>query len=425
VTTQLVAVALGIICLWSATASFQQATLQLVPPRRLPTVRVEAGRVDRIDSVVSFALPAFVTGESLQLRLTDADDGPTTPLQIDTDRRAWFVLDSLKAGEARQYTIEPTLDREDRQPRVDVRGERDGLTLRVLQRPVLHYQADRSEPPRSDIKSIYRRGGYLHPVRTPSGRIITDDYPTAYPHHHGIWAAWAKTVFQGRTPDFWRMGDATGSVEYESLIDTWSGRVQAGFKSSHRYVDLTAPTPTTVLMETWEVSLYAVGLRSPSTQYRLFDLVLTQELVTSSPLALPEFFYGGVAFHGPRTWDGPGGAQVLTSEGKTRTNGDATRARWCYIGGVVSGANAGLAMLGHPGNVRAPQPARMYANEPFLNFAPTQAGRLDLLVGRPYVARYRFVTLDGPPDITLIERLWRDYAEPVTVAVVPGASGTP
>jgi len=67
----------------------------------------------------------------------------------------------------------------------------------------------------------------------------------------------------------------------------------------------------------------------------------------------------------------------------------------------------------------------MYANEPFLNFAPTQAGRLDLLVGRPFVARYRFVTLDGPPDIALIERLWRDYAEPVTVTVVPGASGTP
>jgi hypothetical protein len=146
--------------------------------------------------------------------------------------------------------------------------------------------------------------------------------------------------------------------------------------------------------------------------------VLTQELVTSSPLALPEFLYGGVAFHGARSWDGPTGAQILTSEGKTRANGDTTRARWCYIGGVVNGANAGLAMLGHPANVRAPQPARMYADEPFLNFAPTHAGRLDLAVGRPFVARYRFVTLDGAPDIALIERLWRDYAEPARVEVL-------
>jgi len=421
VTTQLAAVALGLVCLCSATGP----SLQQAAPHRLPSVRVDAGRVDRLDSVVSVALP-FVTGASLQLRPDDADDGPTIPLQIDKDRRAWFVLDSLKAGDTRQYTIEPTLDREERLQRVDVSGEREGLTLRLLQRPVLRYQADRSEPPRSDIKPILRRGGYLHPVRTPSGRVITDDYPPTHLHHHGIWAAWAKTVFQGRTPDFWRMGDGTGSVEFESLIDTWSGRVQAGFKASHRYVDLTTPTPTTVLTETWEVRLYGVGIASAEPQrraYRVFDLVLTQELVTSSPLALPEFLYGGVAFHGPRAWDGPAGAQVLTSDGKTRATGDATRARWCYIGGVVSGANAGLTMLGHPANARAPQPVRIYANEPFLNFAPTHLGRLDLIAGRPFVARYRFVTFDGPPDIELIERLWRDYAEPVRVEVLPGASG--
>jgi hypothetical protein len=430
VTTQLAAAAFALMCLCGGAALISEQTpAQQVPPRRLPVIRVEAGRVDRVDSVVSFALPPFVTGESLQLRFEDADDGPTVPLQIDKDRRAWFVLDALKAGEARQYTIEPTLDRDERRQRVDVTGERDGLTLRVLQRPVLRYQADRSEVPRPDIKPIFRRGGYLHPVRTPSGRVITDDYPPAHLHHHGIWAAWAKTVFEGRTPDFWGMGDGTGRVEFESLIDTWSGRVQAGFKASHAYVDLTASSPTTVLTETWEVSLYGVGLGATTAgsraTYRMFDLVLMQELVTSSPLTLPEFLYGGVAFHGTRSWDGPGGAQILTSEGRTRANGDATRARWCYIGGIVSGANAGLAILGHPGNVRAPQPARMYANEPFLNFAPTQTGRLDLVPGRPFVARYRFVTLDGAPDIDLIEQLWRDYAEPVRVDVLPGAASAP
>lgn len=475
-TTQLAAVALGIVCLGGATLVFPQASAVQQstpavqqPTRRLPTLRVDAGRVDRVDAVVSVALPPFVTGESLQLRLqtapasaeaeaevgahadaegghtaadgaaladgapaaadNTADDGPTIPLQIDKDRRAWFVLDSLKAGDTRRYTIEPTLDREERAKRVDVVSERDGLTLRVVQQPVLRYQADRSEPPRADIKPILRRGGYLHPVRTPSGRIVTDDYPPAHLHHHGIWAAWAKTSFQGRTPDFWRMDEGTGSVEFESLLDTWSGRVQAGFKSRHRYVDLTAPTPTTVLIETWDVRVYGVGLGSTDARparpaYRLFDLTLTQELVTPSPLALPEFLYGGVAFHGARSWDGPTGARVLTSEGKTRANGDATRARWCYMGGLVNGATAGIVMLGHPANARAPQPARMYADEPFLNFAPTRAGRLDLAFGRPFVARYRFITLDGAPDVALIERLWRDYADPVSVEVLPGPPTT-
>jgi hypothetical protein len=82
-------------------------------------------------------------------------------------------------------------------------------------------------------------------------------------------------------------------------------------------------------------------------------------------------------------------------------------------------------MLGHPANLRAPQPVRMYPDEPFLNFAPTRSGRLDLALGHPYIARYRFITLDGAPNVALFERLWRDYAEPVAVEVLPGAPTTP
>jgi len=410
VTTHLVAGALAIVCLAGGLTAGRVAHHQRTP-HRLPAVRVEAGRVDRLDSVVDIALPPSITGDSLQLR---TDEGTSIPLQIGKDRHAWFVLESLKAGETRHYVIEPALDRDERVQRVDAVPERDGLTLRVAQRPVLRYQAERSALPHPDISTLFRRGGYLHPVRTPAGRIVTEDYPLAHLHHHGIWAAWAKTAFQGRTPDFWNMGDGTGAVEFESLIDTWSGRVQAGFKARHRYVDLRAPRPTTVLTEDWNVILYGVG-----AAYRMFDLVLIQELVTTSSLILPQFQYGGVAFHGPRSWDGPAGAQVLTSEGETRSNGDTTRARWCYIGGMVDGARAGLAIFSHPQNIRAPQPVRMYPAQPFLNFAPTQAGRLDITPGQPYVARYRFVTIDGPPDATAIERLWRDYAEPVTVEILP------
>ncbi len=408
-----VTLTLATLCLTGATT----VSVGQRPPHHLPIVRLDAGRVDRIDSIVELPLPPTITGDALQLREENAD-GPTVPIQIGKDRHAWFVLDSLKAGATRSYVIEPTLSRDERVARVDIVPDRDGLTLRLAQRPVLRYQAERSEPPRREINPLFRRGGYLHPVRTPSGRIVSDDYPLEHLHHHGIWAAWTKTVFQGRAPDFWNMGDGTGAVEFESLIDTWSGRIQAGFRARHRYVDLTTPTPTTVLTEAWNVTLYAVGQRTVSA-YRVFDLTLTQELVTSSPLLLPQFQYGGVAFHGSRAWEGRHGAEVLTSEGKTRANGDTTRARWCYIGGLVDGASAGLVILGHPQNIRAPQPARIYPNEPFLNFAPTQGGRLEITPSQPYVARYRFVTIDGPPDVALIERLWRDYAEPVTAEILP------
>jgi hypothetical protein len=111
------------------------------------------------------------------------------------------------------------------------------------------------------------------------------------------------------------------------------------------------------------------------------------------------------------------GTRFLTSEGKTRENGNETRAKWCYVGGDVDGKPAGIAILCHPDNFRFPQPVRIHPDEPFFCFAPSQLGDWKIEPGKPYGAKYRFVVTDGEPDAKEIERLWRDYAEPVKVTV--------
>ena len=37
--------------------------------------------------------------------------------------------------------------------------------------------------------------------------------------------------------------------------------------------------------------------------------------------------------------------------------------------------------------------------------------------GTAYISRYRIVVMDGKPDAAQLERLWQDYAEPVSVEV--------
>lgn len=381
--------------------------------RSLPTLIVDPGAIARTETVVSFPLPTRINGESLQLRALEGD--AVTPLQITKDRRAWFIARGLQAGAVARYRIEPSLDRTEATPPAEARTDNDGIDLRLWQQSVLRYRTDKHAVPNADIKPIFKRAGYIHPIRTPTGRIVTDDYPPNHLHHHGIWAAWTRTEFQGRKPDFWNMGSGTGSVEFEAVLDTWSGRVQAGFRARNRYVDLSAPTPTTVLTELWEVTLYATG--QSKTPHRMFDLTSTQELVTSAPLILPEYLYGGVGFRGPRNWDGAANTIFLTSENKNRSNGHATRARWCYIGGTVNSAQAGIVILGHPQNFRAPQPMRIHPTEPFFNWAPSQLGRWEITSAHPYISRYRVIVIDGPPDVPAIERLWQDYAEPVNANV--------
>lgn len=374
---------------------------------------VQAGTFDRINTPVSFKLPEDMVGKSYQL----ISEGESVPLQVDGQGNAFFLLDSLSAGASRVYQVEEvTGDELDTQSVIRAIQTNGQVTLSVSDQPVITYRSEKDEMPRPGIPEIFRRGGYIHPVHTPSGIVITDDYPADHLHHHGIWAAWTLTEFQGRNPDFWNMGDSTGTVEPVSLDEMWSGPVHGGVRARHRYVDLSASEPVDVLDETWEVMVYNVF--DEGTPYYLFDLVQNQRCASGYPLRLPEYRYGGVGFRGHQQWNGAENAFFLTSEGKDRSNGHATRARWCHIGGYVDGQLAGIAVLDHPDNFRAPQPMRIHPSEPFFNYAPSQAGDWSIEPGDTYMARYRFVVYDGEPDPAMIDRLWNDYAHPPEVQVL-------
>lgn len=248
--------------------------------------------------------------------------------------------------------------------------------------------------------------------------IVTDDYPGDHRHHHGLWSAWAKSSFEGYDVDFWNMGGRTAKVDFAGLDRTWEGPVHGGFRSRQAHMVLSGGAKT-ALDETWDITVYRTHAGSPP--YYLFDLDSVQEAASMSPVMLHQYIYGGFALWGAAGWGGAGGATFITSEGKTRANGDGTNARWCYIGGKVmnkGGAGmGGYAALMHPSNFRSPQPVRINPTDPFFSIAPVRDSGFDITLGKPYVSRFRIVVLDGAPDATLLERLWNDYADPPTVAV--------
>jgi Methane oxygenase PmoA len=385
---------------------------QAPSPGALPGIEIVNDGHAREDVSLSFELPRGLPGEVLQLR---DEQGHIVPVQVTTDRRAVFVLPRLEAEERRRLSLEPALDKRVRSL-VEAVKRLDHVELAIDQRQLLVYRGEKTPVPSEDVKPILRRGGYIHPVLTPQGRMVTDDYPPNHLHHHGIWAAWSKTTFQGRHPDFWNMGTGSGTVEFEAVLDTWSGPVQGGLRARHRYVDLGTAPPTTAVTEAWEVTVHGVGRGTPA--YRLFDLVLRHDVAAASALELSEYLYGPLGLRGHRSWDGPKGLQFLTSEGRTRIDGHGTRARWCHMGGLVSGRPAGIAVLDHPQNIRHPQTMRLHPTEPFFSYAPVQLGAMTIRPGEALVSRYRFVVYDGAPDAVLLDRLWHDFAHPPSVSVV-------
>jgi hypothetical protein len=371
---------------------------------------VSAGEFDRRDTVVEVALPEELADGNFNLR---EDGGKGSPLQSD-GRRGVFVLRQLAAGKSKTFTLEP-MTASGADPDMQATRDAGALKLSMSGKDVLQYQGGKTPVP-AGIEPKYQRGGYIHPVYTPSGKLLTDDYPPNHKHHHGIWSPWTKTEFEGRHPDFWNMGDLTGTVEPAGILKTWSGPVAAGFRARHRFVDLSAkPDPKTALNEQWEVNLYRVG--AGEKPYFQFDLVSKQHCATSSPLILPKYYYGGLGFRGNRQWNGAENVTFLSSEGKDRKTGNETRGRWAWVGGKVDGHAIGVAILCAPENFRAPQPMRIHPNEPFFCYAPSQLGDFKIEPGQTYTSRYRFIVTDGDPGKAEIERQYNDYAHPPAASI--------
>ncbi len=83
----------------------------------------------------------------------------------------------------------------------------------------------------------------------------------------------------------------------------------------------------------------------------------------------------------------------------------------------MEGRPAGIAILCHPANFRAPQPMRIHPTEPFFCSVPSQMGRWEIVPGQVYLSRYRYIVADGLPDRAELDRLQNDYANPPQVTI--------
>lgn len=387
-------------------------------------IEVRAGKFDRRETPIHADLP--LRSHSLgRGRLVRVDDGREVPIQViigmhigpftlASDAAEWILEEPLPAGAVRRYRMEgsPSGAPEPGAPRVETHEEEDrSLLFRIDGREALRYNIAPMPSP-AGVDPVYARGGYIHPVRTPSGRVVTNDFPPNHLHHHGIWSAWTKAEFAGHEVDFWNLGAKKGRVECRGVDLRWSGPVHGGGVFQHRAIDLTAPgAPKSAIEETWTARLWAIR------RVHVFDVDVSQTCVGPSPLVLKTHPYGGLGFRGAASWEDKKDCAFLTSEGKTRSDGSGTKARWCVVSGPVDGAPAYVAILCHPSSFRAPQPVRLHPEEPFFCYAPPAEGDFEIAPGKPYAARYRFVAADGPPDPAEIERLWRDFAEPPEVVV--------
>lgn len=385
----------------------------------LATITVKAGKHARIDTPVSVALDGISMGPIRgAIRLVEVkDSGPTTvAMQLESDpRRLWWILSgTTPAGSTRTFQL---VKGGVKPPKVDARVEvtKDDKVLQILRGDTKILQYSHAPVPPPEGKSeLYTRSGFIHPLWSPEGAVLTNIHPPDHIHHMGIWMPWTKTKFEGKEVDFWNLATGQGTVRFVKFLSTTSGPVYGGFQAEQEHVALkTSEGEKVVLKETWDVRVYNIG--GPEKGYWLWDFVSTQRCVADSPLYQIKYHYGGFGFRGAAEWEGENAA-YLTSEGKIRKDGHGTRARWCDVAGAIEGKWVGVTFYSHPKNFRHPEPMRIWpSGQVFFNFAPSQLGDWVMEPGKDHVFRYRMYVHEGKVNVADAERIWTDYAEPPKV----------
>jgi len=389
----------------------------------LAIITVDAGHYTRVDTPVSLDLSGVPFGffnDRLSLVEIAGDKRVPVAVQLEAGSppRLWWILSGeTPADGKRVYELSRSSANVNEGSGIQVTRDESVLILRKGEQQILQYNHAIVPAPEGQSK-LYDRGGFIHPLWSPSGSVLTNIHPDDHYHHLGIWMPWTHTEFEGKPVDFWNLGSGQGTVRFNRFLSTTSGQIFGGFKAEQDHVALkTSSGEKVVLKEVWDVRVYNIG--GPGGGYWLWDFVSTQRCVEDSPLKLLEYRYGGFGFRATADWKGETAA-YLTSQGRTRKDGHATRARWCDTSGVSDGKWKGVTFFSNPQNFRHPEAMRIwpgFEQEVFFNWAPVQTGDFEMKPGRDHAFRYRQYVHEGKVDVEKTEQLWSDYAHPPKVEI--------
>jgi Methane oxygenase PmoA len=378
-------------------------------------IKVNAKNFVRNKSIVTVALQKPLSTNAAY-ELVNVKSKSFAPVQQTDSNRIVFILpDVLQPGETATYLLRKSKLKK-QTSLVTVEKQPTGLLVKVQGKKAFFYNTSLISPP-GNLPAYYARSGFIHPLYSPAGNNVTDDFPVGHAHQHGIMMAWTSTEFKGHHHDFWNQQQQTASVKHIEVESITTGPVVTEIKLRLQQYSIKFGA---VLNELWTITVY------PFSNYFLFDLHSVQQNITTDTLYINKYHYGSIAFRGSRQWNDADSLHyksrwnILTDSGNTLSNADGKRAAYVSASGAIDGKASGVTVFGFPANYNYPQPIRVHPSMPYWGFAPAVTNKFSINPGQLYNSAYRYFVHDGNPDTAAIKQLNNEISYPAEAVVSYG-----
>lgn len=290
-----------------------------------------------------------------------------------------------------------------------------GINFKAANQLLLTYQTLKADVP-DGVKPEFSKSGFIHPLTSPSGQVLTRIQPPDHYHHYGIWGPWTKTTIEGREVDFWNLGDGKGRVDFDRILSQKTNSKYSELVIRQNHMDLLAPKgPQLALEEDLSIRVW-----NKEGERYLVDYSTTISTPLKSSVLLEAYRYGGgIGFRATEKWDHTN-STILTSEGNDRKTADGTFAKWLIVQGESSAPSgqSGILFLSHPANRSHPEPMRVWPEDSnegkenvFVEFCPIRHESWEIQPGKKYTLHYRMVVFDGNMTAAEAEEFWKSFSK--------------
>lgn len=352
-----------------------------------------------------------LTPERFRLVKKEGRKSIPLPFQFKNNQLSWIV----QGGEPIQtFELENTKG-SSRFPLFTDSADNGLLVIDFNERDLLAYQFGVMEAPEG-VDPAYGRSGFVHPLWSPKGQVLTRVQPEDHYHHYGIWNPWTHLRYDGKEYDLWNLAEKQGTVRFSDFESRDSGPVYSEFTALHEHVIFNEDQSEKVIMD----ELQTIRVYRPTeTRHYIMDMTIDLR-AKDKPVDLLEYRYGGFGWRATEQWD-KNNSEIMSSEGLDRSKVDSTLGRWFYIQGTVDNDYAGAEVMSHPANFNHPEPMRIWPvtedsrGDVFASFSPTKNTNWLIEPGISYVRRYRFAVYNGKLSKQDAEVAWQVFANPPTV----------